>query len=46
MDCAEEVALLRRELNDLPGIVDLKFDVMQAKMSVEFDPKKIGTGHI
>ncbi|MBL8173680.1 MAG: heavy metal translocating P-type ATPase [Bryobacterales bacterium] len=40
MDCAEEVALLRRELHHLPGIVELKFDVMKAKMVVDFDPKQ------
>lgn len=46
MDCAEEVALLRRELKDMPGIVDLKFDVMKAKMVVDFDPKHVNAGKI
>lgn len=35
MDCAEEVAILRREAGGLPGIIDLEFDVLNARMSVE-----------
>lgn len=36
MDCAEEVALLRRELSHVAGITDLTFDVVRAKMTVEY----------
>ncbi|NLF32638.1 MAG: cadmium-translocating P-type ATPase [Planctomycetes bacterium] len=38
LDCAEEVAILRREVGGLPGVIDLEFDVVNARMSVEFDP--------
>jgi Cd2+/Zn2+-exporting ATPase len=46
LDCAEEVALLRRELDGMPGILDLRFDVMKAKMAVDFDPAKVQPGQI
>lgn len=41
MDCAEEVSLLKRELSQVPGIRDLSFDVMQAKMTVQFDASRL-----
>ena len=41
MDCAEEVSVLRRQLAAKKGIYDLRFDVLQAKMTVEFDPGRI-----
>lgn len=41
MDCAEEVSVLRRQLAAKTGIYDLRFDVLQAKMTVEFDPARI-----
>jgi hypothetical protein len=37
MDCAEEVLLLRRQLEHRAGVLDLAFDVFHARMSVEFD---------
>jgi Cd2+/Zn2+-exporting ATPase len=40
MDCAEEVSLLRRDLSGLAGVRDLQFDVLNAKMRVEFDARK------
>jgi Cd2+/Zn2+-exporting ATPase len=46
MDCAEEVALLRRELSRLNGINDLSFDVVSGKMAVEFDGSQLDTGQI
>lgn len=46
MDCAEEVSLLRRELGGMPGIVDLNFDVVKAKMAVQFDSKATDRGAI
>ncbi|MBI3678920.1 MAG: heavy metal translocating P-type ATPase [Acidobacteria bacterium] len=46
MDCAEEVALLKRELSDLDGITGLRFDVARAKMSVEFDPAVVDAPRI
>jgi Zn2+/Cd2+-exporting ATPase len=39
LDCAEEVLLLRRELEDRPGIDELEFDVLNARMVVSFDPE-------
>ena len=41
MDCAEEVSLLRRELSRHEGIYDLSFDVLNGRMTVEFDPSRI-----
>jgi Cd2+/Zn2+-exporting ATPase len=41
MDCAEEVALLRRQLSQVTGITDLTFDVVKAKMAVEYDPARL-----
>lgn len=38
MDCSEEVSLLRRELSKVNGIYELHFEVIQARMGVEFDP--------
>lgn len=39
MDCAEEVSLLRKGLAEVPGIRDLKFDVINSRLSVEYDPE-------
>lgn len=36
MDCAEEVAALKAELLPLPGVQDLAFDVLNAKMTVTY----------
>lgn len=36
MDCVEEVKALRRELEPLPGVQGLQFDLINAKMSVQF----------
>jgi Cd2+/Zn2+-exporting ATPase len=38
LDCSEEVAILRREVGGKAGIINLEFDVINARMSVEFDP--------
>ncbi|MFW6153871.1 MAG: heavy metal translocating P-type ATPase [Planctomycetota bacterium] len=46
LDCAEEVAILRREVGGLPGVIDLEFDVLNARMSVEFDPEATSGGQI
>ncbi len=46
MDCAEEVSLLRRELAGMPGILDLNFDVVKAKMTVQFDAARLDRGQI
>ncbi|MDD2598909.1 MAG: heavy metal translocating P-type ATPase [Kiritimatiellae bacterium] len=34
MDCAEEVATLKSALKDVPGIAELRFDVLNGKMTV------------
>ena len=37
LDCAEEVAALRGELTSRPGILALDFDVLNARLSVEYE---------
>ncbi|HKL26973.1 MAG TPA: heavy metal translocating P-type ATPase [Desulfuromonadales bacterium] len=37
MCCAEEVGILRQEVGGKPGVIDLEFDVLNARMTVEFD---------
>ena len=46
LDCSEEVAILRREVGGKPGIIDLEFDVVNARMSVEFDPDALSVADI
>lgn len=46
LDCSEEVAILRREVGGKPGIIDLAFDVVNARMTVEFDPDAISAPEI
>lgn len=41
MDCAEETAALRRELAALPGIQDLAFDIVNARMTVTFPDDRL-----
>lgn len=41
LDCAEEVAILRRGVGGLPGVIDLEFDVVNARMSVEYNADAI-----
>ncbi|MCB2156192.1 heavy metal translocating P-type ATPase [bacterium] len=38
MDCAEEIAALKAELSPMDGVGELSFDLLSAKMTVEFDP--------
>ncbi len=38
LDCAEEVAVLKREVGRLDGVVELDFDVLNAKMTIVYDP--------
>lgn len=42
LDCAEEVAILRREVGGLPGVINMEFDVVNARMSVKYDAEAIG----
>ena len=46
LDCSEEVAILRREVGGKPGVIDLEFDVLNARMSVEFDPNALSADEI
>lgn len=46
LDCSEEVAILRREVGGKPGVIDLEFDVINARMSVEFDPDALSIDDI
>lgn len=46
MDCAEEVSLLKRELVGMPGILELSFDVVKAKLGVEFDSHRTDAAQI
>jgi len=41
MDCAEEVAILRREVGGRPGVLDMDFDVIGGRMTVEYDPDAV-----
>ncbi|MGC4050256.1 MAG: heavy metal translocating P-type ATPase [Paludibaculum sp.] len=40
MDCAQEVSLLRSRLSRVNGVRDLRFDVVQARMDVEYSTEK------
>jgi len=46
LDCAEEVAILKKELGHREGIIDLDFDVLNARMTVTFDPETISEQQI
>lgn len=46
MDCAEEVALLRAALTPLPGVRDLAFDLLNAKLTVEYVEKDVSLDHL
>lgn len=46
LDCAEEVAILRSALGAKPGVVDMDFDVLNARMSVEYDPVQVSSDDI
>ncbi|MCC6546590.1 heavy metal translocating P-type ATPase [Candidatus Sumerlaeota bacterium] len=46
MDCAEEVAALRAALKSNPGIENLSFEVLNAKMSVQYDETKTSPDEI
>jgi Cd2+/Zn2+-exporting ATPase len=46
MDCAEEVALLRGALSKLDGLGSLSFNVVQARMTVEYDAERLDAERI
>jgi len=41
LDCAEEVAALKREVGGRPGVLSLDLDVLNARMTVTHDPEQI-----
>lgn len=41
LDCAEEVMTLRSAVGNKPGVLNLDFDILNARMTVEFDPARI-----
>lgn len=41
MDCGEEVSILRARLSRVAGVRELRFDVLQGRMDVEFDPRRV-----
>lgn len=41
LDCAEEVAILKREVGRLHGVESLRFDVLSARMTVDFDADQL-----
>ncbi|GJQ28085.1 MAG: cadmium transporter [Phycisphaerae bacterium] len=41
MDCAEEVATLKKELGPMPGVQELRFDILNAKMIVGYAEDKV-----
>jgi Zn2+/Cd2+-exporting ATPase len=46
LDCAEEVKLIRRQLDNTQGLHDLGFDVVRGRMSAEFDPRVLSADAI
>ena len=46
MDCPDEIAELRECLDDVDGVGELSFNLMQATMTVEHDPARIDTDEI
>jgi len=46
LDCAEEASVLRRSLAHKDGVLDLDFDLLNARMTVAYDPEIIGPDEI
>lgn len=46
LDCSEEVAILKQEIGRKDGIRELEFDVLNARMTVTFDPQTISEQQI
>ncbi|MHB9068733.1 MAG: heavy metal translocating P-type ATPase [Sedimentisphaerales bacterium] len=46
LDCAEEVSVLKKELGSKTGIIQLDFDVLNARMTVTFDLREISEQQI
>ena len=41
MDCSEEVAILKKQVGSQPGVANMDFDVINARMTVTYDPARI-----
>jgi len=41
MDCAEEVAILKKEVGRLEGVESLDFDILNGRVTVTFDPEAV-----
>jgi len=46
LDCAEEVAILKKEIAGKTGVLALDFDVLNARMTVTYDAEKIAPDDI
>ncbi len=46
LDCAEEVAIIRRRLDREPGIAELRFDVVRGKLTAAYDPEALTSEQI
>ena len=46
LDCAEEVAIIRRRLDAEPGIEELRFDVVRGKLTAAYDPEALTSERI
>lgn len=46
LDCAEEVAVLKKIVGSAEGIETLDFNLIQAKMTVSYDPERINQSEI
>ena len=46
MDCPDEIADLRRCLDGFDGVIDLSFNLVQAAMTVTYDPARLDAGRI
>ncbi len=46
MDCAQEVSLLRSRLSRVNGVRDLRFDVVQSRMDVEYADERVSPAEI
>lgn len=42
MDCAEEVEILKREVGEVAGVLDLDFDLLNRRLTVNYDPDRTG----
>jgi Cd2+/Zn2+-exporting ATPase len=46
LDCADEVAVLRRELAGTPGVAELDFDIVNSRMGVSFQKELLSSEQI